>query len=377
MLRQIKSKIQNRIDLTNSDALWLFELEDENTLREVYALADRVNEELNHGAVSFIHNMNFNYTNVCELYCSFCAFRRDGDERDAYVKTPEHILEAVEGRAISEITIQGGLTEKVKFEAALDIFRAVKVKRPEIHLHAFSPEEVDYYARTTGRSRKQVIAEAHEAGMDSMCGTAAEILDDEIRRQICPTKIMTDDWIDIVRTAHEMGIHSTSTIMYGHIEKPKHWVNHLSRLRELQKETRMITEFIPLLFMPDKTNLGRLMRTRGIRQEREKLAFKMIAVGRLYFQNHIRNVQTSWVKLGVDGALRSLGVGANDMSGTLYSESITRDAGGKNGEYMSVEELAAAIRSAGKTPVQRDTIYSFQKGSDPLARGLTPFEVVS
>ena len=132
MLPQITSKIQNHIDLSNEEALWLFELEDEAQLREVYALADQVNEEKNHGVVSYIHNMNFNYTNVCELYCTFCAFRRDGDEADAYVRTPEHILAAVEGRAISEITIQGGLTEKVPFEAALDIFRAVKKKRPEI-----------------------------------------------------------------------------------------------------------------------------------------------------------------------------------------------------------------------------------------------------
>jgi len=361
MLEQIRSRILNREDLSNEETLWLFELEDESTLHEVYALANRVNDEWNHGVVSYIHNMNFNYTNLCELYCTFCAFRREGDEADAYIRSAEDLVKAIEGKGINEITMQGGLTEKVKFEEALELLRVVKRDRPDIHMHAFSPEEVDYYARTTGRSRKQVIQEAHEAGMDSMCGTAAEILDDEIRKLICPTKISADDWINIIRTAHEMGIHSTSTIMFGHIEKPKHWVNHLNRLRELQKETRMITEFIPLLFMPDKTNLGRLMRTRGISQDRKKLQFKMLAIGRLYFQNWIRNVQTSWVKLGFDTALESLSVGANDMSGTLYSESITRDAGGENGEYVSLEQFENAIRNVGKIPQQRDTLYNFQR----------------
>lgn len=368
MFQEIRSQIQNHSDITNDEALWLFEQEDEKSLREIYALANQINEELNHGVVSYIHNMNFNYTNLCELYCTFCAFRRDGDEADAYIRTEEDILRAIEGKGISEITFQGGLTEKVKLEEALNLLRAVKRERPDIHLHAFSPEEIDYYSRTTGRTRREVIREAHEAGMDSMCGTAAEILDDEIRKKICPTKIKADDWIDIIRTAHEMGIHSTSTIMFGHIEKPKHWVNHLNRLRELQKETRMITEFIPLLFMPDNANLGKLMSRQGITQNREKLQFKMLTVGRIYFQNWIRNVQTSWVKLGLDCALRSLSIGANDLSGTLYSESITRDAGGRNGEYVSLEQFEQAVRSVGKIPQERDTLYSFQRSAGSVQR---------
>lgn len=372
MFHQIQSKIQNHEDITNKEALFLFELEDEPRLRQVYALADEVNEELNHGVVSYIHNMNVNYTNICELYCTFCAFRRDGDESDVYILSEEDILRRIEGKNISEITFQGGLTEKVPFEQALGLLRAVKSHRPEIHLHAFSPEEIAYYSRTTGRMFREVIREAHEAGMDSVCGTAAEILDDEIRAKICPTKISSDIWIDIVRTAHEMGIHSTSTILYGHIEKPRHWVRHLDRLRELQKETGMITEFIPLLFMPDKTNLGRLLRNRGVRQDREKLAFKMIAVSRLFFQNTIRNVQTSWVKLGFETALRMLSAGANDMSGTLYSENITRDAGGANGEFVSLEQFEQAIRNLGKIPRQRDTLYSFQGGKPAAGRDLTP-----
>lgn len=363
MLNQIKSKIHSHTDITNDEALWLFNLEDEVALREVYALADQINEELNHGVVSYIHNMNFNYTNICELYCTFCAFRRDGDEADAYIRSEKDILQSIEGRGISEITFQGGLTEKVKFEDALGLLRVVKREHPEIHLHAFSPEEIDYYSRTTSRTRREVLQEAREAGMDSLCGTAAEILDDEIRQKICPTKISADDWISIVRTAHEMGIRSTSTIMYGHIERPKHWVNHLSRLRELQKETGMITEFIPLLFMPDNANLGRQMRRLGIQQNRERLALKMLSVGRIYFQNYIRNVQTSWVKFGLDFAVSTLFAGANDLSGTLYSETITRDAGGQNGEYVSLEEFERVIRAAGKTPQERDTLYSFQKGN--------------
>ena len=368
MLNQIRSKVENHLDITNEEALWLLELEDEAALREVYAIAEAINEEQNHGVVSYIHNMNFNYTNVCELYCTFCAFRRDGHEEDAYIRTEKDILASIEGRGISEITFQGGLTEKVKFEDTLNLLRAVKRERPEIHLHAFSAEEIDYYSRTTGLSRREILKRSHEAGLDSLCGTAAEILDDEIRKKICPTKISADTWIEIVRTAHEMGIHSTSTIMYGHIEKPKHWLNHLNRLRELQKQTRMITEFIPLLFMPDNANLGKRLIQLGIQQDREKLALKMISVGRIYFQNHIRNVQTSWVKFGLPFAARTLSAGANDMSGTLYSESITRDAGGQNGEYVSLEQFEKTIREAGKIPQERDTLYSFQRTADSVQK---------
>ena len=201
--------------------------------------------------------------------------------------------------------------------------------------------------------------------MNSMCGTAAEILDDEVRRKICWEKISSDEWCEIIRTSHRLGMPSTATILFGHVETPQQVVNHLKRIRDLQRETGMITEFIPLLFMPDKTKLGRAI-DRSI--DRIQYGFKMIAVARLYFMNDIRNIQTSWVKLGWDNALRSLDYGANDMSGTLYHENITREAGGENGEYTPREKFISEILRIGKIPVERDTVYSFQKNHATVTR---------
>jgi len=361
MLQTIRDKVLNHTDITDEEALYLFQIQDESEVNEIYSLANGINLEQNQDVVSFVHNMNINFTNVCELHCTFCAFRRDGHEDDAMILSEEQMLEKIKGKGITEITYQGGLTDKVPFEAAINLLRVVKNYDANIHCHAFSPEEIAYYSEKTGKSYREIITESRQAGMDSMCGTAAEILDDDIRKKVCPTKINSDTWLEIIRTGHELGLHSTCTILFGHIEEPIHWVRHLSKLRDLQKQTGMITEFIPLLFMPDKAPLGRVLEKRGIEQDRESLQLRMLAVARIYFQNHIRNIQTSWVKMGFDFAVKSLNAGANDLGGTLYSETITRNAGGTHGEYTSLEEFENSIKSIGKTPMQRDTIYTFQK----------------
>jgi 5-amino-6-(D-ribitylamino)uracil---L-tyrosine 4-hydroxyphenyl transferase len=356
----IEQKVRQSIDLTEAEAKWLIERTDSTELGRLYALANEVNLRLNGRAVSFIHNMNINCTNICEYRCTFCEFKKSQDSADAYVLNFDDVkqrIDAADG-PLSEITFQGGLSPEVKFSYVLDLLRQMRAAYPDIHFHAFSPEEIDYYGKETGQTSAQVLAQAMDAGMDSMCGTAAEILDEDIRRKICSDKVNTDKWCDIVRTAHHLGLHSTATILFGHLETTQHVVNHFKRIRDLQRETRMITEFIPLLFMPDKTKLGRAI---DPKLDRTTYAFKMIATSRLYFANDIRNVQTSWVKLGWEDALKSLSRGANDLSGTLYSENITREAGGRYGEYTPLASFRSEIKRIGKIPVERDTIYSHQQ----------------
>ena len=356
----IEYKTRHSADLSEEEAKWLFELKEPADLEHLYSLANEVNERLNGRNVSFIHNMNVNYTNICEYHCTFCEFKKSANSKDAYVldfdETKRRIAES--DGTLSEITFQGGLSKHVKFKEVLDLLKQLKSSYPNIHFHAFSPEEIDFYAWETNQSYLETVTQAKEAGMNSMCGTAAEVLDDEVRKKICWEKISSDEWCEIIKTAHHLGMHSTATILFGHIETLEHVARHFKRVRDVQRQTGMITEFIPLLFMPDKTKLGRLI-DRSI--NRIEYAFKMIAVARLYFMNDIRNIQTSWVKLGWDNALKSLSYGANDMSGTLYHENITREAGGENGEYTPREKFISEIKRIGKTPVERDTIYSFQK----------------
>ena len=350
-----ESVVEGRAELSDETALRILKLP-EADIAPVFEAADRLNERLNGRRVSFIHNMNINYTNICEYFCSFCEFGKSKSNPHTYILNADDIRERMGAKTVSEITFQGGLSDRVKFDEVLALMCAIKRFRPDVHLHAFSPEEIHYYAREKGLSYRETIGLAQRSGMDSMCGTAAEILDDEVREQICPTKIRTDTWLEIVRTAHQLGLRSTATIMFGHVEEPAHVVRHLARIRDLQKQTGGFTEFIQLLFMPDKTRLGR--RVRAI--DRRFYARKLIALARLYFSTTIRNIQTSWVKLGLAEALACLEIGANDMGGTLYSENITREAGGQNGEYTSLETFYDEIARRGKIPVLRDTLYTHQ-----------------
>lgn len=362
----IEEKSTNLVDLSEEEAHWLLERQSDMDLAKLYAFANYVNEKLNGPNVSFIHNMNINYTNFCDHHCTFCAYKKPLNSEEAYILGFDEIARRIESAAgpLSEITFQGGLSSLVKFDEVIGLLSLIHQAYPNIHIHAFSPEEIYYYANQTSQSVAEVIDQCRQVGMGSLCGTAAEILDDEIRRKICPEKVSSDRWCEIVKTAHRMGLHSTSTILFGHVEGPQHVVNHLKKIRDIQRETGMITEFIPLLFAPDNTKLKQKV---NACLDRAALGFRMIAVARLYFMNDIRNIQTSWVKLGWENALRSLSVGANDMSGTLYQENITREAGGLNGEYVPLEKFVSDITRAGKIPVERDTLYSYQNGRVPDA----------
>ncbi|MBM4017856.1 MAG: 7,8-didemethyl-8-hydroxy-5-deazariboflavin synthase subunit CofH [Planctomycetes bacterium] len=324
----------------------------------VHAAADRLNHDINGRRVSWVFNRNINFTNACTGTCAFCAYRVAPEDEGAYVLTPRQAVElARRTPGIDEVCMVGGLNPAVTLDHVLAIFAAVHGALPHVHIHALSPMEIEWYSQRAGLAVRETFAKLLEAGYGSLCGTAAEILVDEVRQEICPSKLPTARWVEIVRTAHDMGIRSTSTILFGHVERPEHIAVHLRVLRDLQARTGGITEFIPLPFVPYRTPLGK---ARGIREMvRKEKVFLLYAVSRLFFARLLPNLQTSWVKLGLDAAVESFRYGVNDLGGTLLEENITRTAGGRHGQALAPGEMAAAIRRAGRTPVRRDTLYHY------------------
>ncbi len=341
--------------LTEEEAADLLRLQP-GERQPVIEAADRLRADLCGDRVSWIYNRNINFTNACTAACAFCAYRVEPGAAESFVLTPEDVVELA-GRTpgIDEVCLVGGLNPAVDFDHILSLFQAVHDAYPQIHIHALSPMEVDYYATRAGLSVRDAFRRLLDVGYGSLCGTAAEVLVDEVRREICPAKLDTNRWLEVVRTAHEMGVRSTSTILIGHLERPEHVARHLRLLRDLQAETGGITEYIPLIFVPYRTPLAR---THGIREMMPiDDVFLHYAVARLFFARLIPNVQVSWVKLGLDAAARSFSVGVNDLGGTLLSENITRAAGGRHGQALTPEAMVSTIRRAGRIPVRRDTLY--------------------
>jgi FO synthase len=257
------------------------------------------------------------------------------------------------------VCIQGGLPRDLDGNYYVNLLRAIKSRLPELHIHAFSPMEITYGVEKTGMPLPDYLRMLKEAGLGSMPGTAAEILDDELRRELCPKKLNVSQWINIIRTAHGLGIPTTATIMYGHTELPDHWVRHLLLLREIQKDTHGFTEFVPLGFIHSQTRLFRSGHAREGSSFREDLV--MHALARVLLNRYVANIQVSWVKLGFGGALACLEAGANDFGGTLMEESISKSAGAHFGEYASPGEIRAIIRTIGRTPAERTTTYQIRK----------------
>ncbi len=320
--------------------------------------------------VTYVINRNINFTNICEQHCSFCAFRRDAEQDGAYWlewgQIQEKVADAVR-RGATEICMQGGLNPEAKIDGAslsyyLRLVGTIKEEFPQLHLHAFSPQEVQFIAQQDGMSYANVIAALQEAGVDSMPGTAAEVLDDEVRRILCPEKTDTETWLEIVGTAHRLGMPTTSTMLSGHIETPEQQMRHLEKLRSLQQTARdrgypgYITEFILLPFVGQEAPKP-LRRRVGRDQPVLEDALLLTAVARIFLGNWIANHQPSWVKLGLDGAAEALKWGCNDIGGTLMEEHITTMAGAKGGTCMEVETLQNAIGSLGRPYQQRDTLY--------------------
>jgi FO synthase len=324
--------------------------------------ADQLRREQCGDTLTYAVNRNINYTNICLHACSFCAFSKGKTHDD--LRGKPYVLELDEianrtreawARGATEVCMQGGIHPDYTGETYLDICRAVKAAVPEIHIHAFSPLEVTQGARTLGLSLKDYLARLKEAGLATLPGTAAEILDDEVRAIICPDKVNTGEWLEVMETAHGLGLRSTATIMFGHLDRPEHWARHLLRIRDLQVRTGGFTEFVPLPFVHMEAPVYRRGGARRGPTLRE--AVLMHAVARLVFHPVITNIQTSWVKMGIEGAKACLRAGANDLGGTLMNESISRAAGAKHGQEMTAASMERLIRELGRVPRQRTTLY--------------------
>ncbi|MGD6979046.1 MULTISPECIES: bifunctional FO biosynthesis protein CofGH [Citricoccus] len=342
-----------------SDADYLTLLSAEGPELEALAhLADQVREQAVGKGVGYVVNRNINFTNVCYTGCRFCAFAQRRTDADAYTLSMAQVGDRVdEAWAIgaTEICMQGGIHPDLPGTAYFDLAREVKRRRPDIHLHAFSPMEIVNGAARTGLSFKEFLSEAKDAGLDTIPGTAAEILDDDVRWLLTKGKLPASAWIEIVTTAHRLGIRSSATMMYGHVDNPSHWVGHLRTLSRIQDETGGFTEFVLLPFIHTNAPvyLAGVARPGPTLQENRAIH----AVSRLMLHGRIDHVQTSWVKLGTEGTRLMLEGGADDLGGTLMEETISRMAGADNGSEKTVTELEAMIREAGRTPWQRTTTY--------------------
>jgi FO synthase len=328
----------------------------------VCAAADGLRRKVSGDTVTYVVTRNINYTNICYFRCQFCAFSKGklsenlrgrpyNLDMDEIVRRCEEAWE----RGATEVCLQGGIHPEYTGATYLGVCRAIKEAVPGLHIHAFSPLEVWQGAKTLGRTLPDFLGELREAGLGSLPGTAAEILDDEIRAIICPDKVKTAEWLQVMEAAHGVGLRSTVTIMYGHVERYEHWARHLLRIRALQQKTGGFTEFVPLPFVPMETPISLKGRSRLGPTYRE--AVLMHAVARLALHPVIPNIQCSWVKLGPEGAAACLNAGCNDMGGTLMNESISRAAGASFGQEMPPEDMEGLIRSLGRTPKQRTTLY--------------------
>ncbi len=329
-------------------------------LSAIIRVADHLRRLANGDRVSFVVNRNINFTNVCYMGCRFCGFAKRSEDHDAEWLS----LDAIVGRAAeawsrgaTEVCIQGGLHPKMEGTYYRDIVRALKAELPDMHIHAFSPFEIWYGASKTRMSYADFIADLKECGLGTIPGTAAEILDSDIRKQLTKNKLSAEKWVEIIRAAHSVGMKTTATIMYGHIDGPEHWAAHICLLREIQKETGGFTELVPLSFVhtesPLFTNSPDTVRPGPTRDE----TVKMHAVSRILLNGWIDNIQVSWTKLGPSQAHAMLSCGVNDLGGTLMNESISRAAGAKNGQEVTAFEMVQIIRAAGRIPVQRNTPY--------------------
>jgi 7,8-didemethyl-8-hydroxy-5-deazariboflavin synthase CofH subunit len=348
------------------------------TGRELQALtlaADELRRRQVGDTVTYVVNRNINFTNVCIKHCGFCAFSRDHREEEGYLLPIEEVVrrarEAWELGA-TEVCIQAGLPPKLDGRFYIDLTRALKTALPGLHLHAFSPEEVLYGHVRSGLPIKDYLAELKAAGLGTLPGTSAEILDQPIRDHIARGRITVDQWVEVITTAHALGIRTTSTIMYGHVETPEHWVRHMALLRDIQKDTGGFTEFVPLSLIHSEAPMYAKNLVPGVRPGATGVeVVRMHALARVMLGPVLRNIQASWVKEGPKLAQALLDAGANDLGGTLINESISTSAGATYGQLVGPAELRRWIRDAGRVPAERDTLYhvlrTFADGHDPAS----------
>ena len=349
-------------------------------LAAVGAVADEMRRRQAGDVVTFVVNRNINFTNVCIKHCTFCAFSRDHREEEGYFLPMEEVVRRAQEAwdlGATEVCIQAGLPPKLDGRYYIDICRAIKAVLPDIHLHAFSPEEILYGTVRSGMSIKEYLSELKAAGLGTLPGTSAEILDQDIRDVIARGRITVAQWLEVITTAHALGIRTTSTIMYGHVETAEHWVRHLALLRSVQKETGGFTEFVPLSLIHSEAPMYAKKLVPGVRPGATGIeVILMHALARLMLGPTFRNIQSSWVKEGPKLCQMLLTVGANDLGGTLINESISTSAGASYGQLVPPGELKRLIRDAGRVPAERDTLYTILRQFDERDDEASPLDRV-
>lgn len=368
-VRRILEKALSRGEVSVEEGVTLFAARG----RELEALlrtADRIRRERVGNRVSFVVVRNINFTNICYTGCRFCAFAKRKDDPEAEFLSFDEIARRTQeawDRGATEVCVQGGLHPNIGGDHYRKVVLAIKRQVPEMHIHAFSPFEVQHGARLLGVSPREFLLDLKEAGLGTIPGTAAEILDREVRSKLTRNKLAAEAWVSIVEEAHRLGVRSTATIMYGHIDEPRHWAAHIALIRDIQKRTGGFTEFVPLGFVHYDAPIYLNGEARAGPTHQENL--RMHAVSRLMLNGWIENVQVSWVKMGPNAAQRILQCGANDLGGTLMNESISRAAGAPYGQEITPAEMCRIIRGAGRIPVQRNTLYEVVRdfeASDPV-----------
>ncbi|MFK7820102.1 MAG: aminofutalosine synthase MqnE [Planctomycetaceae bacterium] len=349
-LKSITEKVHAGERLTFDDGMFL---ENEVDLLTLGELANVVRERKNGNFAFYNTNIHLNPTNVCVYRCKFCAFRADLRDEKAYTFTDDMIRERVEEARQSgatEIHVVGGLHHKKKFEWYVNVVKVIRDAWPELHIKAWTPVEIQWFSFITKKPIRWVLEQMVEAGLGSMPGGGAEIFDEEVRRQICEHKADSDVWFETHQAAHDLGLRTNATMLYGHVEGPQHRIDHLIRLRDLQDKTGGFQTFIPLAFHPENTGMDNIEKPSGLTD------LKMIAIGRLMLDN-FQHVKAYWIMLGEKIAQVALGFGADDIDGTVVHEIIYHDAGAKTPQGMTVDQLHTMIREAGREPVERDTLY--------------------
>jgi len=350
-LTEIRHKVENAERLSADDGLYLDKNADLFTLGE---LANLVRERKNGKTAYYNVNAHLNPTNVCVYRCSFCAFRADLNSPRAYVMTDEQMLERAREtheRGGTELHIVGGLHHKMPYEWYLNIVRIIHNEYPDLHLKAYTAVEWDWFERLTGRPTKDILSEFKDAGLGSLPGGGAEIFHPDVRLKICGYKADAADWLRIHREAHELGLRSNATMLYGHIETPEHRIDHMIRLRELQDQTGGFQTFIPLAFHPDNSEMAHITKPSGL------MDLRVIALSRLMLDN-FAHIKAYWVMLGINTAQVALSYGADDLDGTVVHEKIYHDAGSDSPQELTVGEIRRLITEAGREPVERDTLYN-------------------
>jgi aminodeoxyfutalosine synthase len=349
-LRAIREKVSAGERLTFDDGVFLYGCDDLFTLAE---LANQVRERKNGNFAYYNVNEHINPTNVCVYRCIFCAFRSDLKSPKGYVMSDEQILERAaeaDHKGATELHIVGGLHHQLPYEWYLNVVKIIHQAHPRLHLKAYTAVEWDWFSRMTGRPTRDILAEFKEAGLGSLPGGGAEIFHPEVRDKICEHKADADAWIRIHREAHQLGLRSNATMLYGHIEEPRHRIDHLIRLRELQDETGGFQTFIPLAFHPDNTGLSHIQKPSVL------MDLKTMAISRLMLDN-FPHIKAYWIMLGIPTAQVALSFGADDIDGTVVHEKIYHDAGSDSPEELTVGQIRRLIEEAARIPVERDTLY--------------------